>query len=118
MFALQRVGFGQPVLFIDDNAYPITAYKVTTRFRSRLAEGLHDDVAVIRSDYESLDFLKIASESSDNFVIEQEYSSGQSGSSLLNSDNEIIGVLSRTNQLGSVFSGVSSHTVFANWNYL
>ena len=94
-----------------DSFYPVLDFSVSSLFRSRLDQGIHDDLALVKTtpkkDRQTYSITPHKSPTPE-IIVSTPHFKNESGRVLFNKEEEIIGVLSRKcKDGGSVFSSVS-----------
>ena len=105
----------QPVVKDGEDIYPILDFSISDRFRSRLDQNIHDDVAIITTDSkENRQFLEISQKSltTPELIISTPHFKSESGKVLLDKEGRICGVLSRKySQGGSIYTAINKDII-------
>lgn len=101
----------EPSVKDGDEFYPVLNFWVSKKFRDRLDEGIHDDLALVETPtLETREFLNVSTKKNlpPEIIVSTPHFKNESGRALLDKDGSIWGVLSRRYKHGgSVYTTVT-----------
>lgn len=100
-----------PVVKDGDDTYPVLDFTISNKFRTRLDQNIHDDLAIVVTDSkEDRHFIEVSkkSQTTPELILSLPHFKSESGRVLLDKNGHISGVLSRKySEGGSVYTAIN-----------